>query len=343
MERQIFLPHRQRRGGDDLGGARLRRRLTDDHAALIAQALRVEHRLPVEAGHGGGELRDGHRVVTLFHLPQLGAIPMDLRDLLFEVVDALRRALRVGLARHAHHVGDIGDVLGPRLGELGIILEVIVLVRQAQTALADVDGIDGVILQVLLHTGADRHIDAVARRVAEGAGEIGLRIDRGDLREIGLERRGAGLFDRGRVHEARIGVADLGGDGIATGVGGGVFDHLAGTLVGQVAQDREAAPARPVGRDLGAGHPGAVDVIVEVVARRDALVHRGQVDAEAAELRLAGGCGRGGCDRTSALGVDYAGCSGGEQESGDNRFAHRRSLVSEAGIGRLTMSSVVTS
>ena len=343
MERQIFLPHRQRRGGDDLGGARLRRWLTDDHTALIAQALRVEHRLPVEAGHGGGELRDGHRVVTLFHLPQLGAIPMDLRDLLFEVVDALRRALRVGLARHAHHVGDIGDVLGPCLGELGIILEVIVLVRQAQTALADVDGIDGVILQVLLHTGADRHIDAVARRVAEGAGEIGLRIDCGDLREIGLQRRGTGLFDRGRVHEARIGIADLGGDGVAAGIGSGVFDHLAGAFVGQVTQDREAAPARPVGGDFGAGHPGAVDVIVEVVARRDALVHRGQVDAEAAELRLAGGCGRGGCDRTSALGVDYAGCSGGEQESGDNRFAHRRSLVSEAGIGRLTMSSVVTS
>src|SRR6185437_1318148 len=103
-----------------------------------------------------------------------------------------------------------------------------------------------------------------------------------------LGRRQAGFFDRGRVGEGVVEVADLlffrrerrGRPGL---------DPLHDFLHALFAEDREVrkrARARAVRGDDGVFVTGAVRVVEEVVAGLDALVHAGEVNAPGAQRGL---------------------------------------------------------
>src|SRR5690606_36642123 len=79
-------------------------------------------------------------------------------------------------------------------------------------------------------------------------------------------------------------------------------------------EDGPQAPAGAVGRDLRRPQPGAVGIAEEVVARLHREVAGGEVDAEAAILRLAGGGGAGRLGRGREDGR-----GGGEQERGGEK------------------------
>jgi hypothetical protein len=89
------------------------------------------------------------------------------------------------------------------------------------------------------------------------------------------------------VHPAGVEIADLLPDRARSGrVPGHVLDDRADILVELVIEHRIDADKGPVGGDLGALGPGSVDIVEEVVARLDATVHGGEVDAPRREPRL---------------------------------------------------------
>ncbi|MET3145412.1 UNVERIFIED_ORG: hypothetical protein ABIB63_001210 [Xanthomonas axonopodis] len=104
----------------------------------------------------------------------------------------------------------------------------------------------------------------------------------------GLHRARALGFDAGFVHVGGVIVADLlvfAGDAV---VGGSAFDDVAAMPFGLDGDGNETVEAGAIFRNLRALDPVAAGVVEEVVARRHAAIHAGRIEAEIAELGLAG-------------------------------------------------------
>ncbi len=169
------------------------------------------------------------------------------------------------------------------------------------------------------HTAAaNRRWQLVAAQLRKGAGEVGGRGDGGDARQLGRKRRQTPRLDPRLVHQAGIKIAQL-----AFFRGGGRRGHRFqdGAIARgvEIVQPVEFHPARAVGRDLRVLEPGAADIAVEIVARRDARVHRRQVQPDGADLL---GIGNGGA--SAASGEDAGKRVGGEGASRETHGRPRR-------------------
>ncbi len=131
-----------------------------------------------------------------------------------------------------------------------------------------------------VEVGVVEGVDVGAQGVAEGCGELALVGDGGDLGEVRLERGQAVRVDGLLVHIGGVEVGDLSLLGAGGGVGlGCLLDEGGDALVDDVGKQREAGDAGAVGGDFGVGDPGAVGVVVEVVAGLDGGVHPRGIDA----------------------------------------------------------------
>jgi hypothetical protein len=125
------------------------------------------------------------------------------------------------------HLLDVLLVLGLGVGQLGVVrLQVVVAVRHAQAALADVGDVLGRILVVLVDAEVEGHADADLAQVGQQGRQLGLVLQRGDLVQLSLQRGRAQLFQARLVHEAGVEVADALGVGALGGVPAATFSMM---------------------------------------------------------------------------------------------------------------------
>ena len=149
-----------------------------------------------------------------------------------------------------------------------------------------------------------------------------LVLERGDLGELGLDRRSSLGFDRGLVHEGQVVVADLARVGVGRARGGrGLLNQLLGAPARLLGEDGEGAERSAVGRDLGCLQPGAVGVGEEVVPRGDGAVDPGKVDSG---FSLGGGSGQA---------EDHGEDSGESAERGESEAASAAEAAGASDVG----------
>jgi hypothetical protein len=129
-------------------------------------------------------------VVGLDRVAQLDLGPLHLGDLGLEVDDGFGVGGGVLVAGQRQHLLDVLLVLGLGLGQLGVVrLQVVVAVRHAQAALADVGHVLGRILVVLVDAEVEGHADADLAQAGQQRRQLGLVLQRGDLVQFTLQRR----------------------------------------------------------------------------------------------------------------------------------------------------------
>ena len=179
---------------------------------------------------------------------------------------------------------------------LEVVAQVVLAVGQSEAGLGEVERVLVGVLSVVADAGADERAAEAGVRAGHQAGHVVVGLGLLHRVDVGLDRLGVELLDRGLVEERAVDGGDLRlvAAGLEVLVGGKALQDLVHAQLGQVAQHGEGAVARPVRRDLRRRGPLAVDVAEEVVAWLDGLVHRVEVDAPRA-ITLRGGGGGGGC------------------------------------------------
>ncbi len=139
-------------------------------------------------------------------------------DLHFEIVDALRLGARVGDAGGGQQLFDIGTVLAANFDHRGVVRQIVLALRQTQSALQDVGQHLARCRQALGDENPEEVLGVVIRRVqridvradlfAEDTRKIGLVGDSIEAREIGLRRRHVSGVDRGGVGVGVVEVRD---------------------------------------------------------------------------------------------------------------------------------------
>ena len=292
---QIVLPQRQRLRGHQRRFTGNRAFFADDQIGLARHALRGEERIPVELRRKRLQLGAGHRVGGRLGVALLLGRPVQLGNRGFERDDPVGlggRILDPGERLDLDHIIAIGlaegVIFGPRQ-------QIIIAPRHAQPGLRDIDRVERRIDRV----GGDehRHRAGVAGR-PEQAGEVAAGPGGGDPGEVRRQRRPAGALDRRFVHVTAVIIADLLADAAArAGVCGLLVDDRVDVLLDLVVEHRIDPGEGPVGGDLGALVPSAVDEGEEVVARFDGGIGGGQVDPPRRKPRRCGGRWKGQCNR----------------------------------------------
>ncbi len=339
MESQIGLPGIDRLRRHQGRQPRDRARLPDDEVLLVGQARRLEIGVPVEARRLGGEVGAHPGIIGLVHVFAVDAAGVGLGHLRFQRHDGRRLRLGIGDAGQRQHVRNVRLVLGAQVGHLGRRVEIIVAIGQAQSALQQVGHVVVGVFEALgdpyaenmvgIEVGGVERIDIGPQGGAEIGRQRGLIRHAGNGVELGLERRQALGLDPRLVHVAGIVVADFLRIGTMRRAPlGGILDQVADLAAGLVGQGGIRTEGRAVGRDLRRLYPGAVGVVVEVVARLDRMVDAAQVDIVARRglgTRRAGDKGKRGC-----------------RENGGTKFRHGGALMSLNGadlVSRETESS----
>ena len=205
-----------------------------------------------------------------------------LREACLQGQDGLcvRRGLLCRLARELQRPADVGEVLLPQGGRLFIRLGVVVAVRKPEASLQGRgDHLRGV-LAILLGAELKEHVGAhrlQAEDLRAQSREIG---NRGDLRQLRLDRRKALRFDGRLVHAGAVEVAEL---ALLRArrrrfIRRQDLEDLVQIVLVALPQLVEGAPPRPVRRDGIPGQPSPVAVQVEVGAGLDRRVHGGHVE-----------------------------------------------------------------
>ena len=267
----------------------------------------------VETGRRLLQLRQRHLVIGLVGVTAVDLSPMNLGDLRFERHQRGGARLGVAFARQGEHLFQMSDIGGADRGHLLALVEIIVAIGQAQAALHHREDVGFGVLVVLAHIEAEGPANAGAGGLGRDLGVAGMVLHRVNLGDPGLDRRHALRFDRRLVHIGGIGVADLAGRIALRG-----FEDALGPLARQVVQDVERAIVGFVGGDRRVLRPGAIGIVVEVVARLHRLVHAAFVKAVAAISGLGGGRGGGGVRRLIGMGHgrgqgERAGCGAQEE------------------------------
>ncbi|MNF71092.1 hypothetical protein D3C84_530350 [compost metagenome] len=161
----------------------------------------------------------------------------------------------------------------------GILLEVVVPVRQAEPGLIEVDRIAVRRLGVRIYPEAEGGAAPQLAGAGEGLGQTLLVMDLIDVAEQGQQGRGAPGVAGGLIQIALVEVVDLLGRGAGGGLAVQPFHQHPHVCQGLVPQQVEGAVGGPVVRDLGGGQPVAVHVAEEVVTGLDPGVHVGQREA----------------------------------------------------------------
>ena len=261
------------------------RRLRRAHGGeVVLPFQRRGERFQIVAGH---LVVDVERVAAL-HLLQrhAGQRRLDAEDPLRRQSGALLR-----VSEQLEHPHQVVAIAIARLARLGVVLEVVVAVRQTEPALVD-DGDDrGGVLRVLLGAETEQQtgpgvlpsqpqVDALGMQAGDLRDQGLLRLDGGDPLQLGLQRVETPRLDSRLVHAGGVKVTDHPLHPATPGVRRRRF-------LENLPQDREVAllqlaaapPGPPVGRDRVALHPRAAGVLVEIDAGIDAGVERRLVDA----------------------------------------------------------------
>ena len=253
--------------------------LVDDDAFLRRDPGAGEIGVPIDARRIGLELVGRIGIVDLLDLAPVGRIPAERGDFGFEGHDL--RGGRGGIGRadrlqSPRDVVEIGLALGRELR-----IEVIILLRQADPALAHPQHVHRRIVGV----GIDREVDQVDAELPVGAaheaGELALVLDGLHFGEIARQRLQPELFGALFIHERVV-------QGAVLAARGRAGDQLLQLAAHFLAEIDERAGGRPVRRDLRRVDPLAGGIALEIVARLNALVARGKVDAEIADRGVAG-------------------------------------------------------
>ena len=298
MEGQVIAPGGQRRGVDQ-GDHRLDHvRRADVQVGRLRHALRAQLCRPVVARILLLQLREGAHVPGLVTITQPDLVPLRPRHGGFQRQHRLGARFRVGSgdASKTEHALDMVEVCRADLHESRIAIEIVIAIRQAQTADAKADLIAIGILAIGSDVEAERRITAVDCGAPEGVDQGRFRVDCGDPVQHRTQWRDAGGIAGGTIHVAAVEVADL----LRIAAGGKIgalaqaLDQTAHLFVCLIAQRIETAVGRLVGLELVAGYPVAAGIAVEVIPRSHRRITGAQVDAETAHLRTPGGCCRGG-------------------------------------------------
>ena len=293
MNREVIAPDRDRRFGKDLSELRESRLLRDDDHPLALGALEryvglLEIDVPGEIGGQFQEIRDRHRIVGLGAVATVGAVPLDLGDLGFESEHCIRALFGIRRSNQRQHGREELLVGIARGDDRLVVLQVIVAVGHSEAGLIQVDGIG---LGVLIVRFDVERIDAAGRETWGGhdPGDVGFGLEARDVLQILFGRLQPVLLDLSLVGEGIVEIAQLLllGRQILVGLG---FERSDDRLHGVLALDREIeerAGLRAVGGDFRRLEPLAVHIVEEVVARLDAWIDRGKVDAPVADSRLA--------------------------------------------------------
>ena len=285
--------------------------------------------IPVEARGEGLQLGDGHLMVELVGIALFHAREGDLGELGLKAKNGcgVGRRLRGLLAKEDKHVGDVFGVVLTGVNALGVGLEVVVAVGQAEAAGIHVGDDRGGIAEVLSAAGGEERTAVVpGLQVAGGEvwGQVGGLLDPGYGLELRFERGGAESFNARLIHATGEEVSEL----LLHGSTGGLSlceivedapEELI-VVIGQLAVD---APTGLIGGDGIVLHPAAATELVEVHAGVGRAVEGWQVEAGRVgqgrergffHLRWRGLGGRGGW---RGLGKgEYGGKGDGEDERG---------------------------
>ena len=99
------------------------------------------------------------------------------------------------------------DIFPTRILEL--VVEVVITIRQAQPALAEIDDVLRGIPVVLMNLRRIRRVDADAVQVRNQRRDLLPVLERVDARELGVQRLEAEFFELCLIHETVIQVANL--------------------------------------------------------------------------------------------------------------------------------------
>src|SRR5204862_5221066 len=163
--------------------------------------------------------------------------------------------------------GDVLQVCGAQGAGGGVVAHVVVAVGQAEPALRRGRDHHGTVLEVGRAAEVEQRVPAVVVAAGQGACQVCARRDGIETGQLVFQGIGPGALDGGRVHAGRVKraqllVGRLGGRG---GSGGEAVDDAVQGLVVALDQLGEAAVARVLGRESGAGQPAAVREAVKVL------------------------------------------------------------------------------
>ena len=243
-----------------------------------------EVRGPVEGGRELLQLRRRHLVVERGGVAPRHGIEGRLGKCRFDAHHRAGRGRRIARIRSEQrdHLPDMFHVLLPQLDRLRVVAEVVVAIRQAESALVR-DCADQVgFLEVGFGAEAEEDVHPHRVELGDELRQIARAGQGGDLLQRRLEGRRALRIDRVFVHARGVVVADLPGVNIRARVASGVFQDAAEGDVVAFLQLLAAAPRRSIGRNRLVLRPPSARELVEVHARIHRAIH---------ERHLEAGCG----------------------------------------------------
>ena len=154
---------------------------------------------------------ESHRVIDRVRLALLNVRHRGLREPRLESHDRLRfgGGSRRGVAEEHQHARDVSDIGGACRLECGLVLQIVIAIRQPEAALARHRDHPRAVLEILHLTQGQRRLDADRQKMCQGLRQLVARGDGGYARKLRRERRRAGRIDRSLIHAARVEIGDL--------------------------------------------------------------------------------------------------------------------------------------
>src|SRR6266700_4562873 len=175
MECHIIPPDLDRRLGEQRRQRREGGFFFDNDAPLlrVRNAAFIQEYGPGKLWRKCLELRDTHRVVDFIGVAPLGARPMKLGDLGFEIEDVGGLLLGIGNPAELEHVRNVAAIGVARRDDAPLILEVIVAVRQPQSRFPDENSVGvGILSSTLIRESkmpaAPSLTEPIARATSSG-------------------------------------------------------------------------------------------------------------------------------------------------------------------------------
>jgi hypothetical protein len=184
------------------------------------------------------------------------------------------------IASEAKHLFDVQQVLLARELEFGVVQQVVIPVRQPQTALVQNKGIVTGVLSVLADIRLVRHGHANPIEMRDQRRDLLLVSESDDPRELSLQRLQVQLF-RGRlVHETRVQIGDLSLIRVRIiNLLLKMFDNKMQTVESVISKLVKGAIAALVRRNLRDREPFSIDMLVKIILRTDAIIRVLQLDS----------------------------------------------------------------
>lgn len=238
----------------------------------------------VQARVGVGQIVERRGVERCPRIASAHLVPVVAGDLCLQVDDAVCPGLGLVQPGQSEHAGHVGLVRRANLGL--VVVAVVGLVGQAQTALSHPGDVVGRIGGIGLVLQVEQPAHALTVLGAQDCHEIGGVGEGVDLGQVRTQRCGAGGVHGVDVHEPPVQFGhDL--DLVIGGLwcqsaqlrgptGAQIRQDLVDGSLGIVTQHPERSGARLIRGDLGHTLPGAVDVLVQVIAGTDVLVAVGE-------------------------------------------------------------------